>query len=299
VLSALHSQTPGYRVRLASTGEELVTTSSGISLVSHCAIGEISGRIDTLLVVGGPGMPSQSPDSAVVHWLRTSASRIRRVGSVCTGAFLLGEAGLLKNRTATTHWQWCEALSKRNPETRVEPDRIFVRDENVYTSAGITAGMDLALALVEEDHGAEVALQIARELVLFLRRPGGQSQFSTILKQQAVSNKPIRDLQVWLVNNLAQSITVESMADRVSMSPRNFARTFLRETGITPARFVENLRVDAARRRLEESGDTMDQIAIHCGFGSLHSVRRAFMRVLGTRPRDYREVFHTAEAREQ
>jgi transcriptional regulator GlxA family with amidase domain len=297
VLSSRRSENAGYRVRLLSTGENAITTSSGISLVSHGAIGRIHGRIDTLLVVGGPNMPSRKADPAVVEWLRRSAHRVRRIGSVCTGAFLLAEASLLKNRTATTHWQWCDDLRKRYPDTNVEPDRIFVRDENVYTSAGITAGMDLALALVEEDYGPEIALQIARELVLFLRRPGGQSQFSTILKQQAVSNKPIRDLQIWLLNNLDQPNTVETMADRVSMSPRNFARTFVRETGITPARFVERLQVDAARRRLEESGDTLDQIAVNCGFGSVHSVRRAFMRVLGTRPKDYREVFHTKRAR--
>ena len=277
-----------------STGDELVTTSSGVSLVSHHCLQKVIGNIDTLLVVGGLDIATRAADPTVVNWLRRKAPRIRRIGSVCTGAFLLASAGLLKDRCATTHWQWCEELRRRHPDIRVEPDRIFIRDENVYTSAGITAGMDLALALVEEDHGSEVALQIARELVLFLRRPGGQSQFSTILMQQAVSKQPIRDLQAWLVDHLHQVITVEMMADRVSMSPRNFARVFLRETGMTPARFVERLRVDAARRRLEESGgDCLDQIADHCGFGSVDSVRRAFMRVLGARPKGYRDVFQT------
>jgi transcriptional regulator GlxA family with amidase domain len=206
---------------------------------------------------------------------------------------LLAAAGLLEDRSATTHWQWCEELRRRHPDIRVEPDRIFIRDGNVYTSAGITAGMDMALALVEEDHGSEVALQIARELVLFLRRPGGQSQFSTVLSQQAVSNKPIRDLQAWMAGHLHEAITVEMMAERASMSPRNFARVFVRETGMTPARFVERLRVDAARRRLEESGDGLDKIAEDCGFGSVDSLRRAFMRVLGTRPKRYRDMFQT------
>ena len=293
VLAGRPTSETGYRVELISTARKLLTTSCGISLVSHARYEQVHGTIDTLLVVGGPDMAGAVHDPAVLRWLQRMSRRVRRIGSVCTGAFMLGAAGLLRHRRVTTHWQWCDALGQTYPDVSVEPDRIFVRDGNVYTSAGITAGMDLALALVEEDHGSDVSLQLARELVLFLCRPGGQSQFSTALTLQSAATKSLRDLQAWLVDHLYRPLTVETLAKQVSMSPRNFARVFLREMGITPARFVERLRVDAARRRLEQSADDLESVCRHCGFGSVDSLRRAFVRVLGTRLQDYRRLFRT------
>jgi transcriptional regulator GlxA family with amidase domain len=293
VLAGRPTAGAGYRLEVVSTTGGMVTTSCGISFVSHGRYDRLHGAIDTLLIVGGPDLPTATPDPAVVRWLQRMSRRVRRIGSVCTGAFLLAAAGLLANRRMTTHWQWCAVLRAAYPDVIVEPDRIFVRDGAVYTSAGITAGMDLALALVEDDHGADVALQIARELVLFLRRPGGQSQFSTALTLQGAPTASLRELQAWLVDHLHQPLTVEQLAERVSMSPRNFARVFLRDMGLTPARFVERLRVDAARRRLEETGETLEDVCVQCGFGSVDSLRRAFVRVLGTRPQEYRRLFRT------
>jgi transcriptional regulator GlxA family with amidase domain len=225
----------------------------------------------------------------VLKWLQSAAARSRRVGSVCTGAFILAAAGLLEGRTATTHWEECKELAAQYPGVRIAPDRIYVRDGNIYTSAGVTAGMDLALALVEEDLGQNVSLKVAQELVMFVRRPGGQSQFSTLLEAQAANRQPIRDLAMWMGEHPAGDLSVETMAARVHMSTRNFSRTFRRELGKTPARFVEALRVEAARRMLEETDARMDHIARECGLGSGNSMLRSFLRVLGLPPSQYRE----------
>ena len=222
------------------------------------------------------------------------AQRVRRLGSVCSGAFVLAEAGLLDGRRATTHWSVCDALAQRYPRVRVDPDPIFIRDGRIYTSAGVTAGMDLALALVEEDHGREIALHVARELVLFLRRPGGQSQFSAQLALQTTDHQPLRELQAWIAEHPSADLSVATLAARVAMSPRNFARVFVRELGLTPARFVEQIRVEAARRRLEESAHGVDLIASECGFGSAESMRRSFVRTLRVPPSAYRSRFQTA-----
>ena len=204
---------------------------------------------------------------------------------------LLARAGLLDGRRATTHWNWCQTLIKRAPRARVDADPIFVRDENVYTSAGVTAGMDLALALVEEDHGSRLALQVARNLVLYLRRPGGQSQFSAALSLQLTDRKPLRELEAWVLDNLQKPLTVPLLAQRVAMSPRNFARVFAKEMNTTPAKFVERLRVEAARRRLEESHNSMEMIASECGFGNVNSMRNIFQRTLKIAPGQYRRHF--------
>ena len=204
---------------------------------------------------------------------------------------LLARAGLLDGRRATTHWNWCQTLIKRAPRARVDADPIFVRDENVYTSAGVTAGMDLALALVEEDHGSRLALQVARNLVLYLRRPGGQSQFSAALSLQLTDRKPLRELEAWVLDNLQKPLTVPLLAQRVAMSPRNFARVFTKEMNTTPAKFVERLRVEAARRRLEESHNSMEMIAGECGFGNVNSMRNVFQRTLKIAPGQYRRHF--------
>jgi transcriptional regulator GlxA family with amidase domain len=205
---------------------------------------------------------------------------------------VLAAAGLLDGRRATTHWKWCSRLALAYPQIEVDADSIFVRDGSVYTSAGVTAGMDLALALVEEDFGGAAALWIARHLVLFARRPGGQSQFSVFLDLQATDREPLRDLQTWMAGQLDQNLSVERLAAQVHMSSRNFARVFRQQVGWTPARFVERLRVEAARRRLEESGTGLAQVALECGFGSADSMRRSFLRVLRVAPADYRRRFH-------
>lgn len=278
---------------------EVVTTSPDRSLVANCGLRvtghktfrELRGKIDTLLVAGGNSIERDEINPEVVRWLRKIAGQIRRVGSVCTGAMLLARAGLLDGRRATTHWSWCEVLIRRAPRTSVDPEPIFVRDENVYTSAGVTAGMDLALALVEEDHGSQLALQVARNLVLYLRRPGGQSQFSAALSLQLTDRKPLRELEAWVLDNLDKPLTVPALAARVAMSPRNFARVFAKEMKTTPAKFVERLRIEAARRRLEESQNSMEAIAGECGFGNVNSMRNVFQRALKIPPGQYRRHF--------
>lgn len=278
---------------------EVVTISGSRSLSANCGLRfaanetfrQVRGKIDTLLVAGGDAIEQNRINAAAVRWLKKVAARTRRVGSVCTGAMLLARAGLLDGRRATTHWNWCQTLIKRAPCADVDPDPIFVRDENVYTSAGVTAGMDLALALVEEDHGSKLALQVARNLVLYLRRPGGQSQFSAALSLQETDRKPLRELEAWVLDNLHKPLTVPALAQRVSMSPRNFARVFIKEMKTTPAKFVERLRVETARRRLEESQNSMEMIASECGFGNVNSMRNVFQRTLKVPPGQYRRHF--------
>ena len=287
----------GYTIELLATTATTIATSSGLRLAVDRRLGDRRGRaaaIDTLLVAGGIGTAAALQDRALLRWLRAQAPYVRRLGSVCSGAFILAEAGLLDNRRVTTHWRWCGALAQRYPEVRVEADPIFVRDGNIYTSAGVTAGMDLALALVEEDHGHAVAVNVARDLVLFLRRPGGQSQFSTQLAVQAADREPVREVQAWIADHLGDDLSVPALAARATMSPRNFARVFTREVGTTPARFVEQARLEAARRRLEESAHGVDAIAMQCGFGSSESMRRTFLRRLQVPPSAYRHRFNSA-----
>jgi len=287
----------GYSVEVASTVDgPQVVTSGGLGLVAARHVADVRGDVDTLILPGGVGVWEAARDEALLQWLRRTAPRVRRVGSVCTGAFLLAAAGLLDGRRATTHWRWCGRLAEEHPSVAVEPDAIFVRDGHVYTSAGVTAGMDLALALLEEDLGRDVALEIARHLVMFVRRPGGQSQFSPILELQAADRRPLRDLQSWVAEHLADDLSVDALAERAHMSPRNFARAFQKEVGQTPARFVERLRIDAARRRLEESEAGLEQVARECGFGGADSMRRSFLRVLRVAPSDYRDRFRAAPA---
>jgi transcriptional regulator GlxA family with amidase domain len=285
---------PIYSVEVVTTSEHRsLVANCGLRITAHRTFREVRGKIDTLLVAGGSAIENDEINAEVVRWLRKIVGRIRRVGSVCTGAMLLARAGLLDGRRATTHWNWCQTLIKRAPRADVDPDPIFVRDENVYTSAGVTAGMDLALALVEEDHGSRLALQVSRNLVLYLRRPGGQSQFSAALSLQLTDRKPLRDLESWVLDNLNKPLTVPVLAARVAMSPRNFARVFTREMKTTPAKFVERLRVEAARRRLEESQCSMETIAGECGFGNVNSMRSVFQRTLKTPPGQYRRHFRS------
>jgi transcriptional regulator GlxA family with amidase domain len=286
------SRAPIYQVEIVSTARgRPILTNCGLDLMAHHCFRQVKGRIDTLLVAGGNAIECGEVSAEAVQWLRDVAPQTRRFGSVCTGALLLAEAGLLDGRKATTHWKYCDLLATRYPNIDVNPDPIFIRDENVYTSAGVTAGMDLSLALVEEDHGAQLALEVARDFVLYLRRPGGQSQFSAALSMQATDRHPFRELSAWALDNLTADLSVAALAARVSMSPRNFARVFSAEMRTSPASFVERLRVDVARRRLEESTHSLKRIAAECGFNTVATLRSAFQRQLGAPPGQYRQRF--------
>jgi transcriptional regulator GlxA family with amidase domain len=281
-----------YNVLLASsTPCKSIVTNCGLVLTGTETYRTLRGPIDTLLVAGGTGVEAAARDEELLLWLRNTARRVRRIGSICTGAFLLAAAGLLDGKRATTHWKWAAELASRFEHTTVEPDAIYIRDGNTYTTAGVTAGMDLALALVEEDLGSPMALKVARELVLYLRRAGGQSQFSAALSLQASDRKQIEEVRSWALDNLEKDLAVEKLAAKAGMSPRNFARVFLKDAGTTPARFVERARVEAARRRLEESQDKIEKVAGDCGFGSSQSLRRSFLRVLRVPPKEYRDRF--------
>lgn len=284
----------GWPVQIVTADGAPVRSSSGITIVPDGDLASARGRIDILMVVGGEGTPGAMTDARLLAWLRRASKRSGRVTSVCSGAFVLAEAGLLDGRRATTHWSVCDTLARRYSTIEVDPDSIYVRDGDVWTSAGVTAGMDLALALVEEDLGRDVALSIARRLVLFLRRPGNQSQFSAQLSVQTADRDALREVQHHIAEHLDADLSVESLAARASMSPRHFARCFREETGSTPARFVEAARLEAARRRLEESGDSIDVIAHSCGFGTSETMRRAFVRTLHVAPTEYRRRFATA-----
>ncbi|HST29607.1 MAG TPA: GlxA family transcriptional regulator [Chthoniobacterales bacterium] len=289
---------PIYSIEVVSTvSNRSLIANCGLRFAAHKTFRQVRGKIDTLLVAGGDAIEQNEINTDAVRWFKKIAQRARRVGSVCTGAMLLARAGLLNGRRATTHWNWCQTLIKRAPAAKVDPDPIFVRDENVYTSAGVTAGMDLALALVEEDHGSRLALQVARNLVLYLRRPGSQSQFSAALSLQLTDRKPLRELEAWVLDNLDKELTVPILAQRVAMSPRNFARVFNEEMKTTPAKFVERLRVEAARRRLEESQNSMETIAGECGFGNVNAMRTVFQRALKIPPGQYRRHFRHVKRR--
>jgi transcriptional regulator GlxA family with amidase domain len=283
---------PLYTVEILARRAGPVTTSSGLSVLAQRGFSDVRGdHIDTLLVAGGRGIPAAVADRRLVAFVRRLAARVRRLASVCTGAFVLAEAGLLDGKRVTTHWSACARLAAAYPRLMVDPDPIFIRQGKLYTSAGVTAGMDLALALVEEDHGPRLARAVARELVLFLQRPGGQSQFSAQLEVQKADRAPLAELQAWMADHLREDLSVATLAHRVAMSPRNFARVFTRDVGLTPARFVERLRIEAARRRLEESDDGVEAVADACGFGSGESLRRAFVRALRVAPTAYRSRF--------
>lgn len=287
---------PPYVVEVLAARRGPVRASSGLTIGADRAWAQVRSGLDTLLVAGGPGTVRAMRDAALRAWLRRMAPRVRRFGAVCSGTFILAEAGLLDGRRCTTHWNNCADLAARYPALHVEPDPIFVRDGSVYTSAGVTAGMDLALALVEEDHGRDLAMRVARQLVLFLRRPGGQSQFSAQLAVQAAEREPLRDLQAWITEHPDADLSVPALARRVAMSPRNFARVFRREVGMTPARFTERIRVEAARRRLEETADGVEGVATVCGFGTAESMRRAFLRTVRVSPTAYRHRFRMRQA---
>jgi transcriptional regulator GlxA family with amidase domain len=283
---------PRYEITVLAPEAGPVSTSSGLPLVAGRGIRQATGPVDTLVVAGGLGTRAATRNRSLVSWIRRAARRARRVTSVCSGAFLLGEAGLLDGRRATTHWAVCDALQRRVPSARVERDPIFVRDGKVSTSAGVTAGMDLALELVEEDAGRDLALAVARWLVMFLRRPGGQSQFSVQLSAQLAERRGLRDLQGWIADHLGDDLSVPALARRARMSPRNFARAFRREIGVTPAAYVEAQRIEGARRLLETAEASVAEVAAACGFSHVETMHRAFRRGVRVTPGQYRRHFH-------
>ncbi len=267
-----------------------VTTVSGLKIIADRAYSEVQGGIDTLLIAGG-NINALLGDPALRDWVQAIAPRVRRLASVCTGAFLLAESGLLDGCRATSHWASCKRLAKDYPAVQVEPDQIFVRDGSVFTSGGITSGIDLALAMVEEDWGQKLVLQVARYLVVFVKRPGGQSQFSAYLASEASDRQDLRDLQAWIMGHPTEDLRVEPLAERMAMSPRNFARLFLSETGMTPAKFVEMTRIDAACQHLLNSELSIEAAADKSGFCDPERMRRAFLRQIGVNPHDYRSRF--------
>ncbi|WP_256807717.1 GlxA family transcriptional regulator [Bradyrhizobium sp. Bra64] len=280
-----------YSVRLLSAGADRSVTAGAMSIMTHGSILEDEQPIDTLLVAGTPEYAQAYTESALHAWLRRRASSSRRYGSVCTGAFFLGAAGLLDGFNVTTHWQHAAELAERFPAANVVPDQIFVQDGALWTSAGVTAGIDLALKLIEEDHGHDVSLSVARRLVVFLKRPGGQSQFSAHLAAQVATEGRIQAIQRWIIDHLPLDLTVKTLASRAAMSVRNFTRVFQEEAGMTPADFVEMARVDSARRLLEDTDKPLQRVASSCGFANPDVMRRAFLRRIGTGPSEYRERF--------
>jgi transcriptional regulator GlxA family with amidase domain len=288
----LYSAGPVYEVSVISAGTARhVLSHLGLPVCTDQTFREYRGPIDTLLVAGYDGVSEVRYEPAFLNWLKGQCQKSRRFGSVCTGALVLAEAGLLDGRHATTHWNWCEELARDYPRVTVDPSPVYVRDGNCYTSAGVTAGIDLALALVEEDLGRSIALKVAQMMVVFLQRPGGQSQFSATLMAQASQSQPLGDLLAWLPDHLRRDLSVESLAQRAAMSPRNFARLFQKQLGTTPARHIEDLRLEAARRQIETTALGLEEIAISCGFKSAEILRRAFARRLGVTPRQYRASF--------
>lgn len=280
---------PVYSVEVATNGKDLKVQGEGglLSFLAGTNYKALKENFDSLLLVCGLGTRN-AHDTALFAWLRRIAPTVRRLGSVCVGSFLFAEAGLLNGKKATSHWRFSEELARRYPQLKVESERVWVKDENIYTSAGISAGIDLALAWVEEDCGAAIAQEVARELVLFLRRSGGQKQLSVSLSAQASEMKAIQELQVWIAENLRKKLTVQVLADRTAMSVRNFERVFTREVGRTPSQYVLQARVEAVRHQLERTDRGLKQIAAGCGFGSADVMRRSFARLVGVTPNEYR-----------
>jgi transcriptional regulator GlxA family with amidase domain len=281
----------GYELEIAAAAGGLVRTTRGPNLAATRTLASVRGDIDTLVVVGGEGAFDAAKDNGLVKSVARLAARSRRITSVCTGSIILAAAGLLDGKRATTHWNACDYMTKRFPNVTVEPDPIFVRDGNLWTSAGVTAGMDLALALVGADHGRDVALRVARPLVMYVQRPGGQAQFSAQLAAQNAGPDPQRALQAWIAEHPDEDCSVDALAARVAMSARNFARVFRAEVGCSPAAYVARVRVEVARRLLETTSLPVEEIAGTAGFGTAETMRRAFVRRIGASPSEYRDHF--------
>lgn len=282
---------PAYDVRLVSIAGGPLRMSNGVTVETAALRGPLLARTDTLVVAGGAGARAIARDARVVARLRQAIGRVRRVAAVCTGAFPLAATGLLDDRRAVTHWRWCDKLASDFPRVRVERDAIYVRDGNVWTSAGITAGIDLALALIEQDHGPALALDVAKTLVVYARRSGGQSQFSALLAAQAAADPRLAGLAAAIRERPREPWTVERLAAESIMSPRTFARRFPEIFGTTPAKYVERIRLEAARAALERGHAPIARIAAQCGFGSAETLRRSFQRAFRVAPAAYRDHF--------
>jgi transcriptional regulator GlxA family with amidase domain len=277
-----------YQIEVAATTRDrVIAGESGLSIMAQAHYQSLEGEIDSLLLVSGVSGRNRRDDE-LFAWLRRTVPTCRRVGAVCISAFLLARAGLLTTQRATVHWKYAHELAYRYPRLSVDPNPIWVQAGNLYTSGGFSAGIDLALAWVAEDCGSAIAVEAARELVLFLRRPAGQTQLSVTLAAQAGEMQPIQELQVWIADNLTRDLSTSALADRVSMSVRNFGRVFTADVGTTPAKYVRHLRVEAARRLLQSSSYDLQHIATATGFGSVDGMRRAFLGVLGRSPRELR-----------
>jgi transcriptional regulator GlxA family with amidase domain len=288
------AKAPIYQSLILAESPGPVRTMSGLEIVATHSYRDDVGVLDTLIVMGGGGCEEASRDRGLVDWVRSVAPKTRRIVSICSGAFILAAADLLHRRRATTHWVYADRLAKTYPSIEVDASLLFVRDGNVYTSGGITAGMDLALALVEEDLGRETMLGVARYLLVFPKRPGGQSQFRG---HSGIVDNPIRpsigELQVWMLAHPEADLSIPALAERMAMSERSFSRLFRNETGHTPAEFAERVRADAARFKLEQSCSAIDSIAIECGFGNAERMRRTFRRLFEISPADYRARFRS------
>jgi transcriptional regulator GlxA family with amidase domain len=280
---------PAYETELVAARAGPFATSGGLQLVATRRFSD-AGPIDTLLIAGGIGYESVARDRAQIRWIAEQSRRVQRLGSICNGAMLLAAAGLLDGKPATTHWSYFDRLAKLAPAVAVERDALYVRAGNIYTSAGVTAGMDLALALVEQDHGKAVALAVAQELVLFLKRPGGQSQFSRHLEAQRRDDL-FGELELWMLENPGKDLSVEALARRMNMSQRHFARQFTARLGASPGAYVRRLRVEQARRRIEEGASRLKQVARDCGFADEQALRRSFQHLVGITPAEYRARF--------
>lgn len=284
---------PGYSMSVIGERPDPIRTFSGIQMVPDCVIGANDDDIDTLLIAGGPDVEPARRNPALIDWVRGMAQRVRRIGSICTGAFLLGESNVLEGRRATTHWAYCDRLAEAFPSTIVESDRIFVRDGAVYCSGGVTAGIDLCLYMIEEDWGREAATGTARGMVTFPSRPGGQAQFRSYFVSENRANRNFRELQEWINANPHADLSVESLAQRMHMSPRHFTRLFDQQVGMSPAKFVELARLSSAFFLLEQTLLPMDNVAKRCGFGTAENMRRSFQRHLKVSPQDYRTRFRS------
>lgn len=267
-----------------------IESDAGLSFHST-AVRTFKGPIDTLVLPGGYGVARARKDPEVIAAVSRLEARTKRVVSICVGAFLSAEVGLLRGRRATTHWRACKALASEYPDIKVDPDAVYVRDGNVWSSAGLSAGVDLTLALIEQDRGRAAAMAVARELVVFLRRPGGQSQFSTVLAGQTSGGERFSDLFAWISANVGEDLRVQRLAEQARMSPRSFARHFQMQTGLTPAKAIEQIRIEAAKAMLERGGQAVPVVAATCGFGDEQRMRRAFTRQLGVTPAEWRDRF--------
>lgn len=284
----------GYRCVILAATTALIRASNGMPLTAHLDFNEAAQVFHTVLVAGGQDLPDRPPDDAMSIWLREWGVRAERYGSICTGAFALGHAGLLDGRLVTTHWQNAARLANRFPAARVEHDRIFARDGRLVTSAGVTAGIDLALALVREDHGEQIALACAKRLVVVAQRQGGQSQFSPPLTPSSDQTTPLGKVQAYVMENLNEPFPVERLAAIAGTSTRTIARLFVKELGVTPHDFIESSRLDHARNLLEATNSALKAIAFDCGFGTPEQMRAVFQRRLGLSPQRYRENFQPA-----